>query len=240
MNSDNSEKSSEQKKILVGYYYEKVYEEYLCSGGIQSAGNSYFESSVEKYWKRKQANSILELGGGSGEHLEYVPLSPTKRYVSLDLRLPAPENYARFVPDLLKQVISFEQGDAENLCYDENSFDRVVGTCLLHHVQNPLAVLLEARRVCQNGGEIAFVMPTDPGILNRLIKVMYSFRRLRKLTNLRPELIYALEHPNHINGLLELFKFAFSEDDLKFHFKPTPINSWNLNLLVVAHIVVSK
>jgi hypothetical protein len=100
-----------------------------------------------------------------------------------------------------------------------------------------LAVLLKARRVTVQGGEIAFIIPTDPGVLNQLVKRVVSYPKLRKLTEIRPELFYALDHKNHVGSILELIKFVYSEDHLELHYRPFRIRSWNLNLLVVAKIV---
>jgi len=137
-----------------------------------------------------------------------------------------------------REKVKFVLGNAEDLPFDDDSFDRVFSTCLLHHVDDVLSVLLEAKRVAKhNGGEIAFSLPTDPGFLNQMVKKLYSFRRIKKFTSIRPELIYALEHKNHVMGIMEQIRLVFNEDNLVFHYKPFGIlKSWNLNLLVVAKI----
>jgi hypothetical protein len=100
-----------------------------------------------------------------------------------------------------------------------------------------LAVLLEARRVTVIGGEIVFILPTDPGVLNQLVKNTFSFRKIRNLTKIRPQLFYALEHKNHVKSIMEQIQFVYQLDDLKFNFRPFSfIHSWNCNLLVVAKI----
>ena len=141
------------------------------------------------------------------------------------------------LPDELIEKIDFVKGDAQNLPFQDASFDPVFSTCLLHHNDDVLAVLLEARRVTVQGGEIAFIIPTDPGVLNQLVKRVVSYPKLRKLTEIRPELFYALDHKNHVGSILELIKFVYSEDHSKLHHRPFRIRSWNLNLLVVAKIV---
>jgi ubiquinone/menaquinone biosynthesis C-methylase UbiE len=135
------------------------------------------------------------------------------------------------------EKLKFVTGDAQEIPFKDSTFDRVFSTCLLHHVDDVLQVLLETRRVTTTGGEIAFLLPTDPGILNQFIKKHVSYPKLKKLTNIRPGLFYALEHKNHVVGILELIRFVFQNDDLKFHYRPFGVRSWNLNLYIVAKIV---
>jgi ubiquinone/menaquinone biosynthesis C-methylase UbiE len=129
-------------------------------------------------------------------------------------------------------VLKFEIGNVESLAYADNSFDRVIGTCVLHHIGNPFEALQEIRRVTMNQGEICFVLPTDPGILNRLIKKIITFPKLRKISHLPPELLYALDHQNHIESIIQMFRYVFREDEISIQYSPFALRSWNLNLLV--------
>jgi len=230
------------KSSILNYYYNEVYARYLFEASIQSRGIQYFEKSVEKYWVniKQQVDNVLELGSGSGEHLKFVKTPPTESYVCLDLRKMSEINWKTNLPNELIDVVEFVEGDAQAVPYEDSFFDRTIGTCLLHHVDDPLQVLLEARRVTKPGGEIAFVMPTDPGMLNRMIKRIISIPRMRRLSEVDPQLIYALEHRNHISGLLELCKFVFQEDEIKIHYDPIKFHTWNFNLLCVVHVVRSN
>ncbi len=50
--------------------------------------------------------------------------------------------------------ISLMVMDAENLTFDDNSFDYVVTTFVLCSIPNPVAALLEMRRVCKPDGVV--------------------------------------------------------------------------------------
>lgn len=234
--------SSEKAKIIrnqiLDDYYNNVYQTFLFGGGAQGKGISYFEKQVENFWLNSQPKRVLEIGGGSGEHLPFIKYVPIESYTSVDLRPLITEQHIRKAPDSLKAKLNFAQCNAESLPFKDRHFDRVFTTCLLHHVDDVLAVLLEVRRVTEQGGEIAFVFPTDPGFLNQTLKKFVSFRRIKKLTTINPQLFYALEHQNHVSGIMEQIKFVFELDDLDFHYRPFKFfRSWNLNLLVVAKIV---
>jgi len=232
--------AQEIRRTILDEYYDKVYSKYLFRRSCQSIGIAYFENALESVWDNHQVNDVLELGGGSGEHLIYFKDQVLKQYISLDLRPRLSDEFIKKIESSLIDKVVFEVGDAESLTYSENSFDRVFSTCLLHHVNDPLAVLLEARRVTRIGGEIAFLLPTDPGVLNQIVKRLISYPRLRKLSRVRPELVYAITHPNHIGALLELIKLVFEHDNIRFVYKPFLFHSSNLNLLVVAHATKSN
>ena len=243
-NSDNTSRAAIERATIIDDFYEKVYKDYLYANSIQGRGIQYFGKMVEKFWLRghllvgapKQLEKVLEIGGGSGQHLSFVNQYPVVEYTSLDLRAPDTDEYLHSLDPEFKSVIRFVQGDAERLEFDDESYDRIVITCVLHHVADPLAVLYEARRVLRAGGELSFIMPCDPGILNQLIKKIISYPRLRKLSTVRPELFYAFEHRNHVGSLIEQARHVFSEDLIKFHFRPFWIKNWNANLVVVGHV----
>ncbi len=215
-----------------------MYQQYLYEGDIVGIGIRWFEKAVEKHWKSKvPPRDVLEIGGGSGEHLSYLGYVPENSYTSLDLRAPVTTEYLDSQSPQFRSRFKFVKGDAANLPFQSGTFDRVFSTCVLHHVDDVLAVLLETRRVTELDGEIAFVFPTDPGLLNRLVKKTISYKKMRKIWDVNPALCYALDHKNHVGSIIEQIKFVFRDDLLTFHYKPFYMKTWNGNLLVVAHIV---
>ena len=233
--------SEEIRSKILDEYYDTVYQKFLFAKEgehkLYQKGISYFEKSLEKLWIGDEVNDSLELGGGSGEHLPFVEWLPNNRYVSLDLRTPITHDHMDKVSPELKSKLQFVTGNAESIPYADSFFDRVLMTCLLHHVQDPLGVLLEMRRVAKPGAEIGFVMPTDPGLLNLFLKKAFAYKSMRELSSLNPKLIYALEHRNHARSLLEQIKYVFAEDKLQIKFLPTHIPSIDLNLCIAIHVV---
>ena len=233
---DPKDKNRLSRNEILDQYYSEVYQQYLFGKDLQGFGIRYFESAIEKFWKCQIPKRVLEIGGGSGEHLPYVKYVPQESYTLLDLRPVNTEVHVNQSSVSLIEKTKFVIGNAEELPFDDEHFDRVLSTCLLHHVNDVFTVLQEARRVAKSGGEIAFLIPTDPGVLNRLVKKIVSYPKLRKLSKTRPELFYALDHKNHIGSIIEQIKCVFKNDELKFHFRPFYVKSWNLNLLTVVHV----
>jgi ubiquinone/menaquinone biosynthesis C-methylase UbiE len=230
---------------ILNHYYSSIYKRYLFESNAQSKGIKYFESLVEKTWRHKGKkvlpfSSILEIGAGQGEHWSFLKQFPTTEYVAFDLRELKDRSYLDKMPSQFIEKLKFIVGNAEKLPFPTEYFDRVFSTCLLHHVDEPLDVLLEARRVAKVGGELIFILPTDPGIANQMVKRFISFPAISRLTQYQPSLFYALEHKNHVKGLIDLIKFIFQDDDVVFYYKPFKIPSWNFNLGIGVSIIKSN
>ena len=225
-------------------YYSKFYTE-LQRTGIQGWGNSLIDKLIEKSIKRTEFSDILELGAASGEHLIFVPKDPPwQKYVCLDVA-PGKSN-----PDLYRELtegntppfynLSFVQARAEEIPFQDESFDLVVSTCLLAHVREPEQVLREMRRVAKNNGQIVIGLPTDPGILNRLVKFVITYPKMKRMGIETHRLEYAREHINAVGNLVELIKKTFEKDKLQLNFFPFRLPSWNFNLAIIVVCSVKK
>ncbi len=103
------------------------------------------------------ATKVLEFGCGTGLFSRQIAASGAM-LESIDLS-----------PDLIEEArkasslnITFRVGDIESLAYPSGTFDAVVGSSVLHHVDF-VKSLKEAFRVLKPGGRIAFA---EPNMLN--------------------------------------------------------------------------
>jgi SAM-dependent methyltransferase len=104
------------------------------------------------------ARRILALGCGTGVEARALArrAAPAAAIVGVDhspALLEVAERLTR--ADGLAGRVSYQVGDAHHLAFDEASFDVVVLHTLLTHVDAPLQVLREARRVVEPGGTVA-------------------------------------------------------------------------------------
>ena len=86
---------------------------------------------------------ILEVGGNLGEHSKFVT-HEYESYLVTDKRLVNAKP--------INKLVNFEVANVEDLPYQDSSFDRVLSTCLLHHLEDPEKGLLEMRRVVKTMG----------------------------------------------------------------------------------------
>jgi len=228
--------SSTARKTILDKFYSEVYGEYCSDDSIIRVANRSLEKKIE-YNSDKRDNYVLELGGGEGGHLKYVNNFPQKSYVILDPRKPS-QNTVKRVYEISSKV-KFVSGIAEDIPFQDGYFDRVISTCVLAHLDDPLAALLECYRVTKENGVLSFLVTTDPGFLNQLVKKIYSYRKLNKMSEYPASLIYALDHRNGVINLLAIIRYVFKNDSIKMNYYPFLFPSVNFNLAVIVNITKS-
>lgn len=123
---------------------------------------------------------VLEIGSGLGIlAAEAADRVPRGRVVGLERSADQLAKVPRDVPNL-----SFVQGDAHALPFDDGGFDVVYCRYLLEHVADPVRVLREAHRVLRFGGRICLqendisLVRHDPAT-PAFYKVWTAFARLQ-------------------------------------------------------------
>ena len=228
------------RREFIDEYYSKHWD-HLFNEGIQGKGSGYFHNAVEKYWENHSARKILEVGAGYGGHFPFLKIkNPSQvEFDAIDIRV-FPENLKSIQLSTGRLNVNWFEGDIENLPFSGETYDRIISSCLFHHIDDPLQAFQELRRVAKNQCEIAIVFPTDPGMLNRFIKNAYTFRRAKRIGVIHPKLINALDHKNHIFSLIQILRFVYKNDTVKLRFRPFGLGGVNFNLLVVAKIIIAK
>jgi phosphatidylethanolamine/phosphatidyl-N-methylethanolamine N-methyltransferase len=99
---------------------------------------------------------ILEVGVGTGLSLPYFrkDAAVTGIDVSPDMLRKARERVARRGLTQVKAVLEM---DAENMAFEDSSFDAVLALYVASVVPNPARFVAEMRRVCAPGGSIVIV-----------------------------------------------------------------------------------
>jgi len=123
------------------------------------------------------------------------------------------------------------------------TFDRILSTCVLHHVSNLEQTLTEIRRVARNGAVVDLYVPCDPGMLYRWIRHRTSHlkqKNIMKLSWAQVKYLWALEHRNHYLGIMSLINGVFDEDEIQVSRFLLPWLSWNLSLFSIVTVQVNK
>lgn len=118
---------------------------------------------------------VLEIGSDQGQHRRFVRHQYTS-YVQCDLHLPR-----ETTQDFRVQSVT---GDIERLPFRNNEFDRVIVTCVLHHLPNPELPLFEIGRVTRPGGVITILFPKEPSLVYSYVRnslMLVKHKNLRKV-----------------------------------------------------------
>jgi phosphatidylethanolamine/phosphatidyl-N-methylethanolamine N-methyltransferase len=203
------------------------------SGGIYSRILHKFLELPSKLLKEKtEGISILEVGANIGEHIPYVQ-SKWKNYTATDIR--EPQEFQ--LEEIRKMGANFQVADVESLPFRDELFDRVIATCVFHHLENPENGFKEIRRVLKNQGSISILLPNDPGILYRILWKFTTLRNAGKSGLAASARInHARQHRNHYLGLMILLRENFKEDKIRVIGLPFIFRSYSLNILTVVYI----
>lgn len=210
-------------------YYSKT--SYGCYSG---SAHQYLHKSIERRYSSTDLFSrTLELGGNTGEHVPFVH-HKFDEYFLVDKFDNLDEN-AKSV--LKNGKIQFVLADAEALPFEDKSFDRILCTCLLHHVFHPELVLTEIRRLLKPGAPVDIFLSSDPGMLFRLGRNLTTKRNSSILGLKRvKELVDARDHINHTAGLETLISHVFRNDKITKKTYPFSNVGWNFSFWSVFHI----
>jgi ubiquinone/menaquinone biosynthesis C-methylase UbiE len=110
-----------------------------------------------------EGDLVLDLGCGEGRHAINVYLHQQVTAIGVDLNhrdlQTARERFTPFAQDSTKRNFYLQQADATRLPFADKSFDKVICSEVLEHIDNYQAVLAEIRRVLKPGGLLAITVP---------------------------------------------------------------------------------
>jgi ubiquinone/menaquinone biosynthesis C-methylase UbiE len=105
-------------------------------------------------WRKKMLSEAtgktLEVGIGTGKNLPFYP--EDVELTGIDFSEKMIEKARNKINHPAKTQLL--EMDAENMFFDDNTFDTVVTSCVFCSVPDPVQGLKEIRRVCKNGGKI--------------------------------------------------------------------------------------
>jgi phosphatidylethanolamine/phosphatidyl-N-methylethanolamine N-methyltransferase len=217
----------------VEHYYQHFYRKMigLDSTGLLSLLWKYPHWLMERNFKSNKGKSILELGVGEGEHIQFVT-DDFDKYVAYDLdgdRLQLISGFG--IPNL-----QIQQGDAQQLSFPDATFDRLIATCLLVHLEDPEKALREWERVLKPGGTLTIYVPCEPGLALKLFRKFITKPKAKKMGYDGYDLFIARDHKTSADRVITLCRYIFGDGKMVVKYYPFLIKSWYLNLFSVIHI----
>ena len=130
--------------------YARFYD--FCFGAVFQPGR---KAIVDRMGCRA-GERILEVGVGTGLSLPLYPGNVTVTGIDISRHMLR-QARARKERDQLDNVAKLALMDAEDMEFEDDSFDRVVAMYVASVVPNPRRLVDEMRRVCKPSGQIIFV-----------------------------------------------------------------------------------
>lgn len=218
------------RNIIYSDYDLNNYQSYLQKYVMES-GHKDLEKKINP---SVNYTKVLEVGCGTGEHLKFVK-HQFNEYHLVD------ENEGLLTicqkKNLSNKKLFYKKGDASNLDYEDNFFDRVIAVHVLEHIHRPEEVIREWKRVIKNRGLLSILIPTDPGIMWRIGKCIGPRARINQL-GIPYDYIMALQHVNSCTNLVAIMRHDLPNGDESWW--PTKIPSTDINLFYSYNVLVNK
>lgn len=106
---------------------------------------------ISKYSMAKEGAKVLDLGCGTGRFA--IPMA-TKLQYAVTGADASKEMLVRAKKKDTNKLVKWELQDAQNLTYQNNSFDMVFTSHLIYHVKSPAKVIENCARILRNGGTL--------------------------------------------------------------------------------------
>ncbi|OUW74121.1 MAG: hypothetical protein CBD76_01335 [Pelagibacteraceae bacterium TMED216] len=121
-----------------------------------------FEDFHNKIKENSSQNTILDFGCGIGKNLETVINFNPKEITAIDISDVSIEKAKKNAKNFSSKVI-FKTGNCESTGLEDEKFDLVYGSGILHHLKLHKAIL-EINRLLKKEGKIIFIEPlgTNP------------------------------------------------------------------------------
>ncbi len=161
----NNEMTSEMETLKTKLH--KVW----TAGDFGQIAKSY-ETGARKFIERLNLQSgmrVLDVACGAG-NLSLPAACAGATVTGVDIAEYLIEQ-ARANADAEGLKVQFDVGDAENLSYDDASFDAIVTMFGAMFAPRPEIVAAELKRVCRSGGTIAMANWTPTGFIGQMFKL---------------------------------------------------------------------
>jgi ubiquinone/menaquinone biosynthesis C-methylase UbiE len=156
----------------------------ISRNSYKTKSQAYFDTSADAYDKSSDMGirpvllvsifnrldkfpkpmSILDVGCGTGELLYQISACMNSTLAGLDIS----SNMLAIARKKLKPSVDLREGDAENLPWQNHSFDLVLCTLSFHHYPQPGKALSEISRVLMPGGTLLIADITMPTPLRQI------------------------------------------------------------------------
>ena len=190
---------------------------------------SYYSQVAEEIVSSLRKGTLLDLGSGPG----YLPIEVVKR--SPSIRCDGIDLSGRLIKMALVNArkagvadrLNFEVGNAAKLRFEDESYDMVISTGMLHMLRDPVRMLKECYRVLKQGGEAWIYDPARvssqmdkekwKASLNVMERLSYVLFKLYLRVN--PAYTYGREQVEEMIAATKFKEYEIEEEDREIKVK---------------------
>ena len=137
---------------------EKIRNRYNRVAAVYDLLEQPMEMMSLKEWRievmKELKGKILEVGVGTGKNIEFYPNNIDITAIDFSVNML---QRARNKAKELGKKVDLKLMDAQNMDFEDNTFDTVFTTCVFCSVPDPIKGLMEIKRVCKKGGKIILI-----------------------------------------------------------------------------------
>ncbi|UZQ48920.1 class I SAM-dependent methyltransferase [Clostridium kluyveri] len=137
---------------------EKIRKRYNRASKFYDILESPMEMMSLKEWRinlmKELKRKVLEVGVGTGKNIEYYPDNIDITAIDFSEKMLGK---AREKAQKYNKQVTLLQMDAQDMDFQDNTFDMVFTTCVYCSVPDPIKGLKEMRRVCKPNGKIIMI-----------------------------------------------------------------------------------
>ncbi len=150
------------------------------------------ENEEKKYNTKKLKKTLLDLGGGTGELVNYLPQN-----LEITIADPSEAMLKKGQKKRFSQPVKHILADGADLPFADNSFDYLIISDALHHFRRVDPALKEVARVLKPGAKI-YILEFDPTAF--FTKVIIFFEKLagEPVNFYQPKKLASMLRKNHL------------------------------------------
>ncbi len=145
--------------------------------------NHFLSAGIDRRWRKKaiaelreiQPKIILDVATGTGDlALEAQKQLNPEKIIGIDIAVKMLDiGRGKIIKKGLTEIMTLEEGDSENLPFEDNSFDAVIVAFGVRNFANVEKGLQEMTRVLRQGGKCVILEFSKPKVFP--IKQLYNF-----------------------------------------------------------------
>ena len=205
-----------------GDWYDPTFFKKIYYSSFSKVVSDKFHRFLEKN-REENFPVTLELAATHGQHIDYVKHGYNS-YILSDFVV----NEVLVAKAQQKLNVSVMTLDVRDLtALDKDTIDRIVVTCLLHHLTEvPLALEQMIRVLRAKTGVIDILLPNDPSLIWNLGRIMFTVPRVLLAGKTWKEYWKYVddEHVNNVNQILIDIKEVANEYNLKISYSKLPFD----------------